>query len=146
MKHTIVLKRDDLITDGSKQEHNNIYELTLTLDSGKGTVIKSLTNSTTSLFVQKLNILANITEELILRLLKRKFSDDGLNPFLERSLFLFVSTQFTLEHHFPAAWDYLKERAADHIAFTSSLLNNLHFNNGTVALLITIAYESSLCT
>ncbi|CAF4024686.1 unnamed protein product, partial [Adineta steineri] len=139
------LKRNGLIPDACISEHNNVYELVLTLYSGKSTVTKSLTNSRKSLFLQKLNILANTTEEPILRLLKRKSSGDVSNPFAERSLFLFVSTPLTLEQPFPPVWNYETEPTIEQIAVTCSLLKNLHFYYGTTARLMTISYGNLLC-
>ncbi|CAF1451802.1 unnamed protein product [Adineta steineri] len=139
------LKRNGLIPDASISEHNNVYELILTLYSGKTTVTKSLTNSRKSLFLQKLNILANTTEEPIIRLLKRKRSGDVSNPFAERSLFLFVSTPLTLEQPFPPVWNYESEPTIEQIAVTCSLLKNLHFYYGTTARLMTISYGNLLC-
>lgn len=139
------LKRNGLIPDGPIGEHNNIYEITLTLYSGRATVTKSLTNCTTNLQLKKLTILANTTEEPILRLLKKKMSGDAPNPFAERSLFLFITTPLTLEQPLPPRWDFHNEPTVDQFAFTASQLNNLDFYYETTARLMTIAYGNLLC-
>ncbi|CAF2741649.1 unnamed protein product [Rotaria sp. Silwood2] len=139
------LKRNGLIPDGPISEHNNIYEIVLTLYSGRATVTKSLTNSTSNLQLKKLTILANTTEEPILRLLKKKLSGDAPNQFAERSLFLFITTPLTLEKPFPPLWNFDQEPTINQVAFTASQLNNLDFYYETTARLMTIAYGNLLC-
>jgi len=139
------LKRNGLIPDGSISEHHNIYEIVLTLYSGRATVTKSLTNSTSNLHLKKLTILANTTEEPILRLLKKKLSGDAPNPFAERSIFLFITTPLTLEKPFPPLWDFNHEPTISQVAFTASQLNNLDFYYETTARLITIAHGNLMC-
>jgi hypothetical protein len=139
------LKRNGLIPEGPIGEHNNIYEVVLTLYSGQATVTKCLTNSTTNLRLKKLTILANTTEEPILRLLKKKMLGDAPNPFAERSLFLFITTPLTLEKPFPPLWNFNQEPTISQIVFTASQLNNLDFYYETTARLMSIAYGNLLC-
>ncbi|CAF4448344.1 unnamed protein product [Rotaria socialis] len=123
------LKRNGLIPDGSISEHNNIYEIVLTLYAGSAT----------------LTVLANTTEEPILRLLKKELSGDALNPFAERSLFLFITTPLTLEQPFPPTWDFGRQPTINQVAFTASQLNNLDLYYETSARLMTIAYGNLMC-
>ncbi|CAF2137266.1 unnamed protein product [Rotaria magnacalcarata] len=139
------LKRNGLIPDGPISEHNNIYEIILTLYAGSATVNKSLTNSTSNLHLKKLTILVNTTEEPILRLLKKELSGDAPNPFAERSLFLFITTPLTLEQPFPPTWDFGRQPTINQVAFTASQLNNLDFYYETSARLMTIAYGNLMC-
>ncbi|CAF5117262.1 unnamed protein product, partial [Rotaria sp. Silwood1] len=70
---------------------------------------------------------------------------DALNPFAERSLFLFITTPLTLEKPFPPLWNFDQEPTINQVAFTASQLNNLDFYYETTARLMTIAYGNLLC-